>query len=312
MRIMPVRAARSTADGAIAELAATQGGVVARRQLLAARVSRHAIAGRLDSGLLTALHPGVYGVGCPEPSPLGAAWAAVLAAGPRAWLSHDSAAWRLEWLDRGAVWHVTRVGRGVRLPGLEIHGCREPADGEVGHVGDLPCTSPARTAVDVAARRPQRVVERCLDQWDAQGEYDQAALLAAARRGRPGAAVVRRLLREHAVGTTITRSEFEERFLRFTRARRIEQAVFNVPMTLPSGTPIVVDVWWAAERVAIELDGRSAHERAKAFESDRARDLELATMDIAPGRITWRKLTREPDWVERNVRALLGRRRARF
>ena len=122
---------------------------------------------------------------------------------------------------------------------------------------------------------------------------------------------MRRLLAEHAVGTTITSNEFEEAFLLFTRRRGITPYECNVPMTLPSGTSIVVDAWWPAERVAIELDGRSTHARACAFESDRARDLELQTMEIAPGRVTWRTLTREPDWVERNVRALLGRRRPR-
>ena len=236
-------------------------------------------------------------------------WAAVLAGGPSAALSHDSAALRFAWLSGGAVWHVTRVGRSARRPGLCLHGVQELSPSEVGWVEGLRCTSPARTLVDLAAIRPRRVVERCVDQWDAQGGFDLGALQAAARRGRPGSALVRRLLREHAVGTTITRSKFEERFLLFTRERAIRQPVFNVPMTLASGTPVIVDAWWPEERVAIELDGRGTHERAAAFESDRARDLELHAMDIAPGRLTWRKLSREPDWVDRTVRALLARRR---
>lgn len=292
-------------------MAAGHGGVAARWQLLAAGLSRHAIAGRLASGLLTALYPGVYAVGCPEPSTLGWMWAALLAGGRGAWLSHDSAAWRLEWMGAGSVWHVTRVGAAVRMPGLQVHGSRQPPTGEVGVVDGVPCAGPARTLVDLAARHPPRIVERCMDQWQLQGDYDERAILVAARTGRTGSALVRRLVREHAVGTTVTRNEFEERFLHFTRERSLRQPQFNEPMTLPSGTPIVVDAWWPAERVAIELDGRAAHIRAAAFESDRARDLELATMDIAPGRVTWRKLTRAPDWVEWTVRALLTRRRPR-
>lgn len=55
----------------IARLAAAQGGVAARVQLLAGGVSRHAITRRMDSGLLSVLHRGVYAVGCPTPAPVG-------------------------------------------------------------------------------------------------------------------------------------------------------------------------------------------------------------------------------------------------
>lgn len=306
---MRVTAARSGADAVIARLAAGQGGAVARHQLIAEGVTRHQIATRLASGILTPVHPGVYAVGCPVLSPLGGLWAAVLAGGPGTVASFDTAAWRHGWLGAGGTWHVTRIGDAARLPGLWIHGARSLAATDVCIVDGIPCTSPARTLFDLAASRPRRVVERCLDQWEQEGRYDSAALKAAARPGRAGCRLVLRLDRDHAVGTTVTRSFFEEEFLAFCRRRGIRQPWLNVPMTLGDGTPIVVDTWWPEERVAIELDGRATHARARAFEADPARDLELQAMGVETGRITWRRLTREPARVERNLRAILGRRR---
>lgn len=69
-----------------------QHGVVARRQLLALGFSAKAIEHRIASGRLRQLWPGVYVVGRPEVSERGRWMAAVLACGPKAMLSHHSAA----------------------------------------------------------------------------------------------------------------------------------------------------------------------------------------------------------------------------
>src|SRR5215831_2994902 len=73
-------------------LARAQHDVARREQLLALGLTRHAIDHRLATGRLHRLWDGVYAVGSPHVSQKGLWMAGVLACGPDAVLSHDSAA----------------------------------------------------------------------------------------------------------------------------------------------------------------------------------------------------------------------------
>jgi very-short-patch-repair endonuclease len=44
-----------------------------------------------------------------------------------------------------------------------------------------------------------------------------------------------------------------------------------------------VDCLWRSAGIVVELDGRAAHRRNRAFESDRLRDRRLHTIGIRPG-----------------------------
>jgi very-short-patch-repair endonuclease len=101
-----------------------QRGVVSRDQALAAGLSRHVIAGRIESGQWQRLQRGVFAVfsgPVPRESQL---WSVALRAGERAVLSHYTAAelWRLSDAPGKPV-HVT-VPRGtgvVDIPGAVVH-----------------------------------------------------------------------------------------------------------------------------------------------------------------------------------------------
>lgn len=161
----------------------------------------------------------------------------------------------------------------------------------------------ARTLVDVAAGATGRQLERALDQAEVMRTYDGTAISAAMRRGRPGAARLRRVVEYHAPGTTIARGRLEERFLALCRRARLPQPVLNAPMALGDGTAIVVDALWPG--VAVELDGRDVHARKRAFERDRRRDNEVLAAGLLPARFTWRMVTREPGWVVARLRGHL-------
>jgi very-short-patch-repair endonuclease len=98
--------------------------VVRRDQAIAAGLSRHVIAGRIESGQWQRLHRGVFAAfsgPVPRESVL---WGAILRAGERAVLSHHTAAelWRLSDQPLQSV-HVS-VPRGVGIPairGVTIH-----------------------------------------------------------------------------------------------------------------------------------------------------------------------------------------------
>ena len=102
----------------VAGVAARQRGLVTRAQLLDAGLTADTIDGRLRSGRLHSVHPGVYAVGHPALSPLAAEQAALLACGPGSVLSHLTAAVLWELLPAaGPAIHVTvAAGRVPRPP----------------------------------------------------------------------------------------------------------------------------------------------------------------------------------------------------
>ena len=97
-------AGKGGADRAIARLAESQHGVVARRQLTRLGLGDDAIDYRLAVGRLWVVMPRVYAVGHRRLPPLGRSMAAVLSSGSGAVLSHQSAA---------ALWGIRDIGRGV-------------------------------------------------------------------------------------------------------------------------------------------------------------------------------------------------------
>lgn len=137
-------------DRVASELAERQHGVLARGQLLAAGFSTRAIEGRMERGVLHAVHRGIYAVGHPLLSVNGRRMAAVLACGPGAALSYRSAA-RLWGLRRGSESsiEVTRA-KGWRAPvGILVHRATLPDD-ELAVVDGIPVTTVPRTVLDLA------------------------------------------------------------------------------------------------------------------------------------------------------------------
>jgi len=88
-----VREEVAKAEVGIARIAARQHGVITLAQLSALGVGRASVTRRLRSGRLHRLHRGVYAVGHTAPSEYQRYMAAVLACGPGAALSHQSAAY---------------------------------------------------------------------------------------------------------------------------------------------------------------------------------------------------------------------------
>jgi hypothetical protein len=101
-----------------------QAGLVTRAQAINSGISREAIRWRLETGAWRAIHPGIYATFTGPVRRDTQLWAAVLAAGPGAYLSHETAA-KLNLLtdDEPVVIHVTIPGsRRVAPPeGVVIH-----------------------------------------------------------------------------------------------------------------------------------------------------------------------------------------------
>jgi predicted transcriptional regulator of viral defense system len=227
----PSPSPRRVREDRIAALAAGQHGVVTRTQLQDLGVSRAALARRLKSGRLRALHAGVYLVG-PIETERATDMAAVLAGGPLAALSHTSALrlWRLLPTDAPRPVDVSVPGSGrSRRPGIVFHRVRVLADHEYATVKGIRVTAPVRTIVDVAGMIGSRETELALATAEREGLIVGAELARLLDRyaRRPGIALLRELLHEEA-GPRFTRSEAERRCLNMLRAGGLRRPHTNV------------------------------------------------------------------------------------
>lgn len=285
--------ARLDPDATILEIAARQQGVVSRSQLLRAGVPEHAIDYRMRKGRLRRLHRGVYGMG-PVPARYEREAAAVFACGDGAVLSHRtaSALWELTPAPPRTALIDVASSRRLRGPryGVRLHLAGGLSPDEIGHRHGMPLTTPARTLLDLAACGARVEIERAL----ARGErtraltHDVIETLLARHPGRPGAPMLRALLRAPG-GPALTRSEAESRFLELVRKASVPDPEAN---GMVEG--LEVDFAWRKERLVVEIDGYAHHADRAAFERDRRRDGVLAAAGFRVIRVTWRQLTREP------------------
>jgi very-short-patch-repair endonuclease len=296
-RLIPPRT-----GGTIAALAARQHGVVSREQLARLGMSDSAIARRIEAGGLHRLHVGVYAVGHTGLSQRGRWMAAVLACGPAAALSHHSAAalWQLRGVDPSSV-HVTVPRTGARSrPGLRIHRPRTLRDEEVTAHHGVPVTTPARTLLDLAPTLAERDLQQTLEEAVVRRLVSVPSLdaLARAHPGHHGKGKLKRALEEHTPGTTLTRSDLEERFLALCKRYGLRRPRVNA-----SVAGLTVDFLFERERLIVETDGWRFHGHRAAFERDRRRDAALTRAGYRTLRFTHDQLATEPASVVATIAA---------
>lgn len=289
-------------DAEIARLASRQHGVIATRQLAALGLARGGVARRAQAGRLHRVHRGVYAVGHRVLTVDGKRMAAVLAAGPGAALSHASAAslWEIRPSAAARIDVSVRTAGGRRKRrGLRIHRAASLREDEITEHRGIRVTTPARTLLDLASSLPGRALERALDEAEIRGLYDRRALQAitAAHAGEPGAAALARAL-GHAAGTTPTKSELEEIFLRLCDDHGIERPEVNADVA-----GLEVDFVFADHRLVVEADSWAYHRTRRAFERDRERDAILARAGYRTLRFTHRQLTSKPALVAETIKS---------
>ena len=97
-----------------------------------------------------------------------------------------------------------------------------------------------------------------------------------------------------------------------TRSRRSWScAATRSRCSKPTGTDSEVDTYSPDHRLIIELNGYRDHSLPDRFEADRERDELAIALQHATLRITWRRLTRKPGELDRNLRAILAARAPR-
>jgi Transcriptional regulator, AbiEi antitoxin/Protein of unknown function (DUF559) len=293
----------------VVRLAERQHGVVALRQLRTLGLSASGVRSRVARGYLHRVHRGVYAVGRPSLTWRGSLMAAVLAYGDGAVVSHRSAAalWGLRPSGEGYI-ELSVPRHGVRSrPGARVHCRAELGAMDVTIVDGIPCTSLARTVVDLTEVLTDRGMERVLEQAEVLRLFDARAVEDAMHRAksRHGKSVPASLLQP--TGMTLTASELEERFLELVRDAGLPDPETNAPMILPDGTAIRVDFLWRKWRLAVETDGHAFHRTRQSRERDARRDQLLRLAGFEPLRFTGRQVSQEPGWVRRTLVALASR-----
>jgi hypothetical protein len=298
-------------DVAIGELAGRQHGVVTLGQLQVAGLTPSAVRKRMRAGRLHRIHRGVYAVGHKRLTGHGRTMAAVLAYGSRAAASHLSAA-GLHGLraDNRATTDISLPLQSARSrPGIHAHATPTLRAGDVTHCHGIPCTSVARTLLDVADIVPRRQLERAFEQAQVLRLFDLRALedVLAHANGRRGTGIVRCLLSELEDEAGITANDLEDRFLELCRTAGLPKPAVNEWLILDDGPPVKADFAWRRQRLIVETDGWGAHGTRQGFERDRRRDQRLRLAGWEPVRFTRRQVVREPDRVVATTAALLAR-----
>ena len=296
-------------DRALAALAARQHAVVTLAQLTELGLTPSGVRKRVRRGRLHRVHRGVFAVGHPLVSVEGRWLAAVLACGPGAVLSHRAAAalHGLRKSSRTAI-DVTAPRRtGRARTGIDVHRGDSLRATDRTIVRGIPCTSVARTLLDLAEVTNRRGVERACDQAEVLRILDVRAVEDALHRapGRRGAPALAAVMAVHRIGEALTRSELEERFLSLCNANALPRPEVNAMLATADGYP-EVDFFWRGRCLVAEADGYGSHGTRRAFERDRARDRALLVAGFRVVRFTWRQVTEAPTEVAATLRALLA------
>ena len=272
-----------------------------RAQLLELGLGADAIAYRVRTRELIRVHNGVYALGHAPQAFTDRAYAAVLACGPRAVLSHGSAASLWGILDRWWEPFEVIVDTARRRPGIRAHRASLARSDIRRHLG-IRVTSPARTVFDNAPRLTAKALTRKVNELRIARrlKLEHLAELAARLPRHPGASCVSPLIERR---TGPTRSELEDVFAAFGKRFDLPPFEFNARVA-----GYEVDVLFRNQRVIVELDGYEFHGTRQAFESDRERDAATLAAGLITVRITWERLTQAAEKEAERLHAILADR----
>lgn len=139
-----------------------------------------------------------------------------------AWASHTTAAalWELQGFRRGRVELLTLHGRRRSRAGWVTHETRHLRAVDLDEHGGVPCTSVARTVLDLPAVVQPYLVGRAMDdacrRWPGMLDQLVRRFLELPRRGRPGTRLLRAMLDERLGRGRFTQTDFETAALRLS------------------------------------------------------------------------------------------------
>lgn len=275
------------------------------RQLVACGLDSDAIAVRVRRGQLHRVHRGIYAVGTGLLTLRGELTAAALACGDDAVLSHRSAAawWKMLPWDRHQIEVIVPRSAGRGLAGIRPRWSRSLDERDVWRRDNIRVTSPARTALDLAADMTPRALRRMVRQSLAERRVSIRQLTAVLSRAQrhPGAPALRAVV---ADGHVPTRSDLEDLALDLLDAAGIARPQVNPALHLDD-RDIQPDLLFGRHRLVIELDSRRWHHDPLTQRDDADKQAILEAHGHRVLRITWQQIVNHPQQTLRRIRAAL-------
>jgi predicted transcriptional regulator of viral defense system len=276
------------------ETARWQAGAISRRQLLDAGLNAKVITKRLARGRWQQLYRGVYAVFSGPPTRDTWLWAAVLRAGDGAVLSHKTAAELHGLIDTPAESiHVTvPSARRVRNSGIVIR-----ISGRV-QEATQPGREPPRTTLEETVLDLAQLA-RTLD--DACGWITRACgkRLTTEQKLRTALAMRKKMRWRTELDDVLAaagdgiHSVLEYRYLRdVERAHGLPRSRHQVRVVI-DGRVVYRDAYYDKYKLAVELDGRNAHQDDDRWR-DNHRDILAGTQGVQTCRYTWRDVYSHP------------------
>lgn len=290
-------------DDLIADFTAKQYGLIARWQALGVGLTDKHLERRVQSGMLVVVLPGVYRLrGVPFTQEL--RWlAAVLAAGPEAWLSHRAGAAFHDFDIRFAKPEITIAHqRECRLDGVVAHRTRRRHD--VITVRGIPVTTKARTMLDCAAVLPYDVFEELLQNAVTGGLLKVEAMYAIldrrGGRGVTGVTNARLALSGDLVDEKIQR-KLELLLARIIAKAHVPKPVRQYELLCADGRRVFLDNAWPDRKIAVEAVGMRWHGNATQARKTRERSRSITGSGWDQYEYGWSEATETPDTIRADV-----------
>ena len=191
--------------------------------------------------------------------------------------------------------------RGRHIDGIRFHHVRPPRVDEMGTVDGIPCTSPARTLVDLAGTVGDRTLRSCFERAAQRRCLDVLAIEASIDPGRRGIRSLLALIDQWRSAAPVAKkgrlkSPLEAKVLPLVLKRHLPTPLLNAPVEIRSGR-IEVDFLWPEHRFVVEADSRDFHATHIAFERDRWRDRELLRAGYSTLRVTHHQAEQETEAI---------------
>jgi hypothetical protein len=269
--------------------------VITRAQLIGLGFSPEGIKHRVRKGRLHTVVRGVYAVGRRQLTREGRWMAAVLACGPRAILSHRSAAalWGFGHEHPAYIDVSVRRTSEARIPGLRCHRRPSLPSQEITLRRNIPLTQPVRTFLDLATVTGPKTLERAINEADKLDVIDADSLRRALEDhpGQPGIRLLRHVLDEHTF--RLSDDELERLFRPLAAA-----AGLPTPLTKHMVDKFEVDFFWPDLGLVVETDGWRYHRIPSAQTRDALRFQTHVANGFTPLRFSHHQVKYEPRHVE--------------
>ncbi|HTZ27679.1 MAG TPA: hypothetical protein VMC83_27020 [Streptosporangiaceae bacterium] len=290
------------------QLLSRQCGVIASWQAGAAGVTGWRMRDLERRGRWQRLHYGVYAAFTGQPSRPAVLWAAALRAGPRALLSHETAAELDGLLDKPSRQIHLTVPYSLHLkpvPGIVVH--RSSRSIAFKRQRPLPPrTATEETVLDLAEAAASFDTVVWLVARACQRRLTTPFLLADSLQRRARArwrCELRQALLDVADGV---RSPLEYRYVHGVERAHGLPHPDRQAEAVRHGTRIFRDIHYRKYRVAVELDGAASHPDEQRWQ-DKRRDNAAAADGIVTLRYGWADVTERPCETAREIAAVLAK-----